>query len=100
MSKIFILLFMVFMHIVDDYYMQGILAKMNNTKFQKKLQRGIFGNFAGANPALCVYNSNTAMHCMEDGTPEDINAISTSTEAVNKKYPPSEWFMGEKKYRN
>ena len=40
------------------------------------------------------------MHCMEDGTPEDINAISTSTEAVNKKYPPSEWFMGgQKKYR-
>lgn len=28
MSKIFILLFMVMMHIVDDYYLQGILAKM------------------------------------------------------------------------
>lgn len=28
MSKIFILLFMVFMHIVDDYYLQGVLAKM------------------------------------------------------------------------
>ena len=40
------------------------------------------------------------MNCMEDVTPEDINAISTSTEAVNKKYPPSEWFMGgQKKYR-
>ena len=37
------------------------------------------------------------MHCMEDGTPEDINAISTSTEAVNKKYPPSEGFMGVRK---
>ena len=28
MSNIFILLFMVMMHIVDDYYLQGILAKM------------------------------------------------------------------------
>ena len=28
MSKIFILLFMIMMHIVDDYYLQGILAKM------------------------------------------------------------------------
>lgn len=37
------------------------------------------------------------MHCMEDGTPEDINAISISAEAVNKKYPPSEWFMGVRK---
>lgn len=34
---------------------------------------------------------------MEDVTPEDINAISTSTEAVNKKYPPSEWYMGVRK---
>lgn len=61
------------------------------------IAEGIFGNFAGANPALCVYKSNTAMHCMEDGTPEDINAISTSTEAVNKKYSPSEWFMRVRK---
>lgn len=28
MSKIFILLLMIMMHIVDDYYLQGILAKM------------------------------------------------------------------------
>ena len=35
----------------------------------------------------------TAMHYVEDGIPEDINEISAPTEAVNKKYPPSEWFM-------
>lgn len=35
----------------------------------------------------------TAMHYVEDGTPEDINEISAPNEAINKKYPPSEWFM-------
>lgn len=33
------------------------------------------------------------MHYVEDGTPDDINEISAPSEAVNKKYPPSEWFM-------
>lgn len=28
MSVYFVLLFMLFMHIVDDYYLQGVLAKM------------------------------------------------------------------------
>lgn len=35
----------------------------------------------------------TAMHYVEDSTPEDINKISAPTEEVNKKYPPDEWFM-------
>ena len=37
------------------------------------------------------------MHCMEDGTPEDINAISTSTEAVNKNSGVGNGLWGLKK---
>lgn len=36
MSKIFILLFMIMMHIVDDYYLQGILASMKQKSWWKK----------------------------------------------------------------
>lgn len=32
MSKIFILALMIFCHIVDDYYLQGILAQMKQKK--------------------------------------------------------------------
>lgn len=35
----------------------------------------------------------TAMHYVEDETPEDINEISAPNEEINKKYPPNEWFM-------
>lgn len=34
--KIFILLSMIFMHIVDDYYLQGILASMKQKAWWKK----------------------------------------------------------------
>lgn len=34
--KIFILFAMVFMHIVDDYYLQGILAKMKQEKWWRE----------------------------------------------------------------
>ena len=37
MSNIFILLFMIMMHIVDDYYLQGILAKMKQKVGGKKM---------------------------------------------------------------
>ena len=33
MSEVFILYFMIFMHIVDDYYLQGILASMKQKKW-------------------------------------------------------------------
>ena len=36
MSNIFILLFMIMMHIVDDYYLQGILASMKQKSWWKK----------------------------------------------------------------
>ena len=36
MSKIFILLFMIMMHIVDDYYLQGILASMKQKSWWMK----------------------------------------------------------------
>lgn len=36
MSIFFILLFMLFMHIVDDYYLQGILAKMKQRSWWKQ----------------------------------------------------------------
>ena len=36
MSKIFILLFMIMMHIVDDYYLQGVLAKMKQKSWWKE----------------------------------------------------------------
>lgn len=35
----------------------------------------------------------TAMHYVEDITPEDINKLYEPNEAINKKYPPNEWFM-------
>ena len=35
----------------------------------------------------------TAMHYVEGITPEDINSQFTPSEEINKKYPPSEWFM-------
>lgn len=35
----------------------------------------------------------TAMHYVEGSTPEDINEISAPSEEINRKYPPSEWFM-------
>ena len=34
--KIFILIVMLFFHIVDDYYLQGILAKMKQKKWWKE----------------------------------------------------------------
>lgn len=37
MSKSFVLLFMIFMHIVDDYYLQGILAKMKQKSWWKEV---------------------------------------------------------------
>ena len=36
MSNIFILLFMIFMHIVDDYYLQGWLASAKQKKWWEK----------------------------------------------------------------
>lgn len=36
MNGIFILLLMVFMHIVDDYYLQGILASMKQKSYWSK----------------------------------------------------------------
>lgn len=33
MNKSFIVLLMIFLHIVDDYYLQGILASMKQKKF-------------------------------------------------------------------
>ena len=36
MSKLFVLLFMIMMHIVDDYYLQGILASMKQKSWWKK----------------------------------------------------------------
>lgn len=33
MSKLFVLLLMIFLHIVDDYYLQGILASMKQKKW-------------------------------------------------------------------
>ena len=36
MSKIFILFFMIFMHIVDDYYLQGWLASAKQKKWWEK----------------------------------------------------------------
>ena len=35
----------------------------------------------------------TAMHYVEDSTPCDITEISAPNEEINKKYPPSDWFM-------
>lgn len=35
MSKIFAFLLMIFLHIVDDYYLQGILASMKQKKWWK-----------------------------------------------------------------
>lgn len=35
MPKIFVLLSMIFLHIVDDYYLQGILASMKQKKWWK-----------------------------------------------------------------
>ncbi len=35
----------------------------------------------------------TAMHYMEEATPEDINKMFEPTEEINKKYPPEGWFM-------
>ena len=36
MIEIFMLLFMVFLHIVDDYYLQGILASMKQKQWWLK----------------------------------------------------------------
>ncbi len=33
MSKLFVFLLMIFLHIVDDYYLQGILASMKQKKW-------------------------------------------------------------------
>jgi hypothetical protein len=38
MVEIFILLSMLFMHIVDDYYLQGILASMKQKSWWQKLE--------------------------------------------------------------
>lgn len=38
MIEIFILLSMLFMHIVDDYYLQGILASMKQKSWWQKLE--------------------------------------------------------------
>lgn len=35
MSKLFVLLLMIFCHIVDDYYLQGILANLKQKKWWK-----------------------------------------------------------------
>lgn len=35
----------------------------------------------------------TAMHYVEDITPQDINEMFAPDEAINRKYPPGEWFM-------
>lgn len=35
----------------------------------------------------------TAMHYVEDSTPEDIKEISAPNEEINRKYPPDEWFV-------
>ena len=35
----------------------------------------------------------TAMHYMENDTPDDIRKISEPSALINKKYPPEEWFM-------
>ena len=35
----------------------------------------------------------TAMHYVEDITPEDINNKFKPTDEINRKYPPDEWFM-------
>lgn len=35
----------------------------------------------------------TAMHYMEDATPEDIKAVSATTPEIDALYPPDEWFM-------
>ena len=36
MTKYFIILFMIFMHIFDDYFLQGILANMKQKEWWKK----------------------------------------------------------------
>lgn len=36
MNNTFIVLLMIFLHIVDDYYLQGILASMKQKKFWKE----------------------------------------------------------------
>ena len=35
----------------------------------------------------------TAMHYMENDTPDDIRKISEPSDLINEKYPPEEWFM-------
>ena len=35
----------------------------------------------------------TAMHYMENDTPDDIRQISAPGPKINEKYPPDEWFM-------
>lgn len=35
----------------------------------------------------------TAMHYAEDSTPADINDMFAPSQAINEKYPPSQWFM-------
>ena len=35
----------------------------------------------------------TAMHYVEGITPGEINERFEPTEAINRKYPPDEWFM-------
>lgn len=35
----------------------------------------------------------TAMHYVEDATPDDIQKISAPNEGINKKYPPEKWFV-------
>ena len=36
MSKVFVVLLMLFCHIVDDYYLQGVLASMKQKKWWEK----------------------------------------------------------------
>lgn len=35
----------------------------------------------------------TAMHYVEESTPDDINKMFEPGETINKKYPPEDWFM-------
>ena len=35
----------------------------------------------------------TAMHYMENDTPDDIRRISAPSTIINEKYPPDKWFM-------
>lgn len=90
--KIFILIVMLFFHIVDDYYLQGILAKMKQKKWWKEnannkkykcdyivalichsfswafmimLPIALFLNF-NLSYLLLAYPINTIIHCVVD----------------------------------